>query len=85
MTPEQQATAHDANFVGFFQAAAGVLDAGTQATYGSVPVVTTRVPAPVFNGGWVTQPATPTDGKADSALATVSITVTPVNDAPVAG
>lgn len=61
MTPEQQATAHDANFVGFFQAAAGVLDAGTQATYGSVPVVTTGVPAPFFNGGWVTQPASPSD------------------------
>jgi hypothetical protein len=61
MTPEQQAAAHDANFVGFFQAAARVLDAGTQATYGSVPLVTTGVPVPFFNGGWVTGPAGASD------------------------
>lgn len=61
MTPEQQAAAHDANFVAFFRAAAGVLPAGSAAQYGSVPVVTTGVPAAFFNGAWVTEQADEAD------------------------
>jgi len=61
MTPEQQAAAHDTNFIEFFRVAAGVLPAATLAQYGSVPVVTTGVPAAFFNGGWVTEPAEASD------------------------
>lgn len=61
MTPEQQAAAHDANFVGFFQVAARVLRHSSQSTYGSVPVVTTGVPVPFFNAAWVIAPADASD------------------------
>jgi GNAT superfamily N-acetyltransferase len=61
MTPEQQAAAHDANFIAFFQAAAGVLKSSTSARYGSVPVVTTGVPAAFFNGAWLTEAADASD------------------------
>lgn len=56
MTPSEQAAAHDANMVTFNQMAARLLPAGSQATYGTVPVVITGVPAPFFNGAWILEP-----------------------------
>jgi ribosomal protein S18 acetylase RimI-like enzyme len=53
MTPAEQAAAHDANFVEFFRMAATPLAGASQATYGTIPVVVTGVPAPFFNGAWL--------------------------------
>lgn len=66
MTPSEQALAHDANMVTFFQHVAPLLPTGSQATFGTIPVVITGVPAPFFNGAWVLEP--PSQGDLEAAL-----------------
>jgi GNAT superfamily N-acetyltransferase len=66
MTPSEQASAHDANMIAFFQAAARLLPGGSQAAYGAIPVVITGVPAPFFNGAWVLE--SPVEGDLEAAL-----------------
>lgn len=66
MNPSEQASAHDANMVTFFRMAAQLLPRASQATYGTIPVVITGVPAPFFNGAWVLEP--PAEGDLEAAL-----------------
>ena len=66
MTPSEQAQAHDANFIAFFNVVAGMTKAGSRATFGSIPVAVTGIRGAFFNGAWVLEP--PVRSDLDAAL-----------------